>query len=75
GSSFELDLHAWSNEPLQMEVLHQLCRQFKIGSKATPEIVSLTRSGVDSGARFESIACTVTREKAHLIWNPQSPSS
>ena len=75
GSSFELDLHAWSNEPLQMEVLHRLCRQFKISSKATPEIVSLTRSGVHSGARFESIACTVTREKAHLIWNPQPLSS
>ena len=75
GSSFELDLHAWSTEPLQMEVLYQLCRQFKISSKAAPEIVSLTRSGVDSGARFESVACTVTREKTRLIWKPQLPSS
>lgn len=75
GSSFKLDLQAWSNEPLQMEVLHQLCRQFKISSKATPEIVSLTRTGVDSGARFESIACAVTREKACLIWKPQLPPS
>jgi tRNA(Ile)-lysidine synthase len=71
--SFELKLDRWSSEPLRMEILYRLAQQFNVSAKATQEIATLTEIGVESGARFHSSKCTVTREKKCLIWTPKTP--
>ena len=71
--SVELNLDRWSSEPLRMEILHRIAQQFRISAKATQEIATLTETGVESGARFQSGTCTVTREKRCLIWIPKTP--
>jgi len=73
--SFELNLNLWSPEPLRMEVLYRLAQQYGVSAKAIQEIVTLTETGVESGARFQSSICTVTREKQRLIWIPKNPNA
>jgi tRNA(Ile)-lysidine synthase len=74
--AFELNLKAWSAEPLRLEILHRLSRRFNVSAKATQEISVLTHDGIESGARFQSSTCTVIRDKQYLRWtSSHSPSS
>ena len=64
----ELDLSAWQEEPLRVEVLHRLAHEHGIAARAVPELLHLTEAQVESGAHFICTTVRVERRGNALHW-------
>lgn len=63
-----LDLEAWWNEPLRMEVLFNLAQAHGASARSVQEIAAITEPPVESGATFQTAQMKVVRKKRALHW-------
>jgi tRNA(Ile)-lysidine synthase len=64
----ELDLSAWREERLRVEILHGLAQEHGIAARAVPELLHLTEARVESGAHFVCATVRVERRGNALHW-------
>lgn len=70
-----LDLDAWQDEALALELLHCVASTWGITSRAVRELHALCQQNIASGARFETTHVRVERRSRVLHFQKRTPQS